>query len=160
MTYVPESPVAISRAGVGARTEGTAIMRGKPMTVMDYRTQDGLADYGFSIEFLSDAGWRVYPIFQPFHQSHDDSLQLPYQSIDHNGRRYVNWSSRLDNLGEARTVAALWAELIHRYQGTPQQRRTPTGSDRLGDVSGAGGSDPGHPDRNYAKEPTLMGRLV
>jgi hypothetical protein len=92
------------------------------MAVMDYRTQDGLADFGFSIEFQSDIGWRVYTIFQPFHHDHDDNLQLPQQSIDRNGRRYVNWSSKLDSLGDAKTVAALWAELIHRYQRTQEQR--------------------------------------
>jgi len=79
------------------------------MAVMDYRTQDGLADYGFSIEFQSDVGWRVYIIFEPFHQSHDDSLKSPYQSIDGDERRYVDWSPKLDNLGEAKTVASLWA---------------------------------------------------
>ncbi len=115
------------------------------MAVMDYRTQDGLADYGFSIEFQSDAGWRVYIIFQPFHQGHDDSLQLPYQSIDGDGRRYVNWSSKLDSLGDAKTVAALWAELIQRYQPSQEQRRaTPADPDRLGDTGGAGGPGAGH----------------
>lgn len=85
------------------------------MTVMDYRTQDGLAHYGFSIEFELDVGWRIYIIFQPLYED-QDSLQPPYQSIDHDERRYVNWSSRIDSLGEARTVAALWAELIQRCQ--------------------------------------------
>jgi hypothetical protein len=86
------------------------------MAVMDYRTQDGLADYGFSIEFQPGEGWRAYTIFMPFYQDHNDSPQLPYQSIDCNGRRYVNWSAKLNSLGDARTVAALWAELIQRYQ--------------------------------------------
>ena len=95
------------------------------MTVMDYRTQDGLADYGFSIEFQPDGGWRVYIIFLPFSYDHDDSPQLPYQSIDHNGRRYVDWSSKLDSLGDAKKVAELWAELIHRYQRTHGQKGPP-----------------------------------
>jgi hypothetical protein len=47
------------------------------MAVMDYRTRDELADYGFSIEFQLDIGWRVYIIFQLFHYGHDNSLQLP-----------------------------------------------------------------------------------
>ncbi len=38
------------------------------MVVRDYRTQDGLADYGFSIEFQSDVGWRVYIIFDLPHE--------------------------------------------------------------------------------------------
>jgi hypothetical protein len=90
---------------------------------MDYRTQDGLADYGFSIEFQPDVGWRVYIVFQPFNQGRHDNLQLPYQSIDHNGRHYVNWSAEIANLGDARTIAALWAELIQRYQATQEQRK-------------------------------------
>jgi hypothetical protein len=92
------------------------------MPVMDYRTQDGLAEYGFSIEFESGLGWRVYIIFEPFHQGHNDNLRLPYQSIDRDGRRYVDWSSKLDGLGDAKTVAALWAELVERYQRTKEQR--------------------------------------
>ena len=74
------------------------------MTVMDYRTQDGLADYGFSIEFQSDVGWRVYIIFEPSHQDHDDRLKSPYQSIDGDERRYVDWSPKLDNIGEAKRL--------------------------------------------------------
>ena len=91
------------------------------MVVTDYRTRDGLADYGFSIEFHSDAGWRVYIIFAPFLQGHHDSLDLPHQSIDRDGRRYVDWPSKLNSLGEAKTVAALWAELA-QHQRTQQQR--------------------------------------
>jgi hypothetical protein len=83
---------------------------------MDYRAQDGFAHYGFSIEFQPGAGWRVYIVFLPFDQNHDDNTRLPYQSIDFNGRRYVNWSAKLDSLGEARTVAALWAELVQHNQ--------------------------------------------
>ena len=86
------------------------------MAVMDYQTQDGLAHYGFSIEFRSDVGWRVYIAFHPFCRNYEDSLQLPYHAVDGNGRRYVNWPSKLDSLGDAKTVAALWAELICKYE--------------------------------------------
>jgi hypothetical protein len=92
------------------------------MTIMEYRTEDGLAHYGFSIEFQSVVGWRVYIIFVPFHQDQEDSTDLPYQSIDGDGRRYADWSSKLDSLGDARSVAALWAELAQRYQRTQEQR--------------------------------------
>jgi hypothetical protein len=62
------------------------------MAVMDYRTRDGCVDYGFSIDYEPSRGWRVYIIFQPFHQGHVDNLILPYQSVDDKGRRYVDWS--------------------------------------------------------------------
>ena len=86
------------------------------MAVMGYRTQDGLTDYGFSIEFHSDAGWRVYIVFEPLYEDDYSSSNLPYQAIDSRGRRYINWPSKIEGLGEAKTIAALWAELIHRYQ--------------------------------------------
>ncbi|MGH3718472.1 MAG: hypothetical protein ACRDRI_06420 [Pseudonocardiaceae bacterium] len=86
------------------------------MAVMDYRTRDGLADYGFSVEFQPAIGWRVYIIFKPLCQGGDGKSQCPYQATDHNGRSYVNWPAKLDNLGDAKTVAALWAEIDERYQ--------------------------------------------
>ena len=137
------------------------------MTVMDYRTRDGLAEYGFSIDFEPARGWRVYIIFQPFRQE-DDSLSLPYQAIDSNGRRYVDWPEKLDSLGDAKTVAGLWAEeaqryhrtqkqrslhveLIERHRRTQEQRRTtPAGPDRLADAVGAGETGPGHQDHGLA----------
>jgi hypothetical protein len=100
--------------------------KGKTMAVMGYRTQDGFADYGFSLEFQPDTGWRIYIIFQPSCDGDTDNLQLPYQSFDRSGRCYVNWSSRLDSLGEAKTVAALWAELAQRYQCAQERRRDNT----------------------------------
>ena len=92
------------------------------MVVMDYRTRDGLADYGFSIEFISDVGWRVYVIFQPFSRSLHQSQDLSYQAIDDKGRRYVDWSQKLNSLGEAKTVAGLWAELVDHYRRDQAQK--------------------------------------
>ncbi len=88
------------------------------MTVIDYHTKDGLADYGFSIEYQPNLGWRVYIVFLFYYQGHENQLHLPYQSVDRNGRKYVNWSAKIDSLGDARTVAALWAELVHRHLRT------------------------------------------
>ncbi|MGH3478163.1 MAG: hypothetical protein ACRDRY_01305 [Pseudonocardiaceae bacterium] len=125
------------------------------MAVMDYRTQDGLADYGFAIEFQPNGGWRVYIIFLPLHQDYDDGRQLPYQSIDRHGRRYVNWSSKLDSLGEAKTVAALWAELVQRYQRSQERTRaSPAGPDRPGDAV-TDTSSPGHSSRSPTPHPAL-----
>lgn len=91
------------------------------MAVMDYRTRDGLVEYGFSIEFEPAGGWRIYIMLDPFCKDQDDTPQLPYQSVDNDGRRYVDWSSKLDNLGDAKTVAAVWAELVQRYQRAQEE---------------------------------------
>lgn len=119
--------IVTEKRATAKQTNRHASQERSAMAVMDYRTQDGLADYGFSIEFQPERGWRVYIIFLPHHQVHDKGVELPYQSIDHHGRRYVNWSAKLDTLGDAKTVAALWAELVQHYQPTPKllrQRRT------------------------------------
>jgi len=94
------------------------------MAVMDYQTRDGLDNYSFAIEFLPDIGWRVYVVFQPF-RLHDDGTALPHQSIDRNGRRYVDWPVRIDYLGDARTVAAAWAELIQRDRRAEVRAKNP-----------------------------------
>ncbi len=69
------------------------------MVVMAYTTQDRLAHYGFSIELRSDAGWRVYIVFLPYQQNHDENPFLSYLSTDLDERRYVNLSGRIDSLG-------------------------------------------------------------
>jgi hypothetical protein len=97
-------------------------VKGKTMAVMSYRTEDGFADYGFSLEFEAPVGWRIYIGFTPVYPSDDDELRLPYQSIDDYGRRYINWPSKLDSLGDAKTVATLWAEVIHRYMQHTRER--------------------------------------
>jgi hypothetical protein len=90
-------------------------MEGTAMAVMDYWTQDGHANYGFSIEFQPDKGWRVYIVFRPLYQDKSNSSKLPHQTTDDSGRSYVNWPARIDSLGDAKTVAALWAENTERY---------------------------------------------
>jgi hypothetical protein len=92
------------------------------MVVMDYRTRDGCTNYGFSIEPQPDDGWRVYIIFRPLRYASDHALQLPYQSVDNKGRCYVDWPSRLDSLGEAKTIAGLWAELVEPYRRAQEQK--------------------------------------
>lgn len=132
------------------------------MAVMDYKTRGGFAEYGFSIEFQPNVGWRVYIIFEPFRQNRNDSRGLPYESVDRDGRRYVDWPSKLDGLGEAKTVAALWAERAERYQRTEEQRAlyvelferyertqkerraTPAGSDCLDAAVAAGEAGTGY----------------
>ena len=95
------------------------------MAVMDYWTQDGLTNYGFSIEFQPDTGWRVYIVFQPLYQDNDDNSNLPHQAPDGSGRSYVDWPARIDSLGDAKTVAVLWAENTERY--TRQRIRSSNG---------------------------------
>jgi hypothetical protein len=136
------------------------------VTVVDYQTKDGLAEFGFSVEFQPNIGWRVYIIFDPFHWGRDHDTDLPYQSVDHAGRRYVNWSSKIDTLGEAKTVAGIWAELtqraqreraahvelIQRHLNTEKQKRPPASAQPKTMVN-AGEAGPG----NQHHAPTVPG---
>lgn len=105
----------------------SADRKGRVMAVMDYQTSDGLANYGFSIEFHPGLGWRIYIIFDPVRKGQTDILQFPYESLDNNGRRYVDWP-KLDSLGDAKTVAELWAELVHHHQRTQGEHHLHVGS--------------------------------
>jgi len=100
------------------------------MVVMDYHTRDGLSDYGFSIEFQYNLGWRVYIVFQSPHHIEGEDVRSPYQAVDRDGRHYVNWAGKLGSLGEAKTVAALWAEIDQRYQRTQGADRNLNEADR------------------------------
>ncbi len=95
------------------------------MAVMDYWTQNGLANYGFSIEFQPGTGCRVYIVFRPRYQDNDDNSNLPHRTTDGSRRSYVEWPARIDSLGDAKTVAALWAENTERY--TRERSRSSNG---------------------------------
>jgi hypothetical protein len=139
------------------------------MTVVDYQTRDGLDEFGFSVEFQSNTGWRVYIIFEPFTWSDGQEMNLPYQSVDHEGRRYVNWSSKIDTLGEARTVAEIWAELVQRTQReraihvelmrrqSPQQRQEASPTTRPKTVRNTSGAGRGHPERSLDADCCFQG---
>jgi hypothetical protein len=86
------------------------------------QTSDGRAQFGFSIEFQPNIGWRVFIIFDPFHRGRDRPLDLPYQSIDNAGRRYVDWPPKIDTLDEAKIVARIWAELAQRDRRAQEER--------------------------------------
>ncbi|HKS51991.1 MAG TPA: hypothetical protein VJS67_08990 [Pseudonocardiaceae bacterium] len=91
------------------------IRKGGDMVVMAYRTHDHIADFGFSLEYQPEIGWRVYVVFY-HHRINDRARRFPYQSVDRNGRHYVDWDGRIGSLGEARIVAELWAEIVKDYQ--------------------------------------------
>ena len=91
------------------------------MAVMDYRTRDGLATYGFSIEPHPGAGWRVYIMFIPSFQG-NNIPNLPYEAVDDKRGHYVNWPAKLDSLAEARTVAGIWTELAEQYRRAQERK--------------------------------------
>ncbi len=82
--------------------------------VVYYRTKDGKADYGFSIERQSDGNFRAYIVSQPGYGSRDTCLHATHRLID-GDRYYVCWAGTLATEAQARQVAALWADCTQKY---------------------------------------------
>lgn len=85
-----------------------------------YRTRDGRADYGFSIERQSDGTYRPYIASQPDYGSRSAGAHETHRLSD-GGRKFVCWDRALHSEEEARTVAGLWADATQNYIRTGQR---------------------------------------
>lgn len=100
-----------------------------------YRTRDNRANFLFSFERQPDGCYRAYILRQPGYGRLPADLHTTHRLRDGRGRLYVCWTSPLRSEQEARTVAALWADLtqvylrtgksIDRQTAEPRQRRRP-----------------------------------
>jgi len=79
-----------------------------------YRTRDGLADYRFSIERQTNGAYRVFILAQPSYGSKSTAAHATHR-LSAGGRHYVCWNRPLRSEGEAKTVAALWADATQQY---------------------------------------------
>ena len=96
------------REDSGPRVEGPEAQR------VWYRTRDGNADYGFSIERLAGGSHRVYITVQPTYASRSTHPRRTHRLVE-GGRAYVCWSGPIRTAAEARMVAAAWADATQRY---------------------------------------------
>jgi len=79
-----------------------------------YRTKDGQADYSFNIERQRDGTWRPYIERQPSYQGRADDGHVTHRLSD-GPRKYVCWDAPLRTEAEAKSVAALWADMTQKY---------------------------------------------
>ena len=79
-----------------------------------YRTKDGAADYGFSIEPQSDGTWRAYIASQPSYRNRPDDAHATHRLSD-NSRKFVCWTTSLKSKSEAERIAGLWADKTQEY---------------------------------------------
>lgn len=86
----------------------------RPSRVVYYRTKDGKADYGFSIERQTTGSYIIYIVSQPNYGSRDTSMHATHR-LGGGDRRYVCWAGTLNTEEEARQVAALWADSTQEY---------------------------------------------
>jgi len=84
-----------------------------------YRTRDGAADYGFSIERCGGE-YRVYITRQPAYGRRDTSLDATHRLRD-GGRYYVCWTRPIRSVEDAKAVARAWAESTQRYVRSGQR---------------------------------------
>lgn len=80
--------------------------------VIYYRTRDGNADYGFSIERVAGDGYRAYIV-----SGAAFGRYTPHQ-LSAGGRFYVCWSTPLRSVKAVRVVAARWADATQEYLRT------------------------------------------
>ena len=101
-----------------ARAVQAAASSGDQQTVrvpiVYYRTKDGIADYGFSIERQPDGTYRAFIVSQPGYGSRPTGAHETHR-LTARGRYYVCWNHPLRTEEEAKTVAALWADASQEY---------------------------------------------
>lgn len=85
------------------------------MRTIYYRTRDGQADYGFSIERRSNGTYRPYIVSQPDYGSRATGAHATHRLTDSGGRQYVCWNRPLQNEEDAKQVAATWADATQQY---------------------------------------------
>lgn len=79
-----------------------------------YRTKDGRADYGFSLEEQNDGSLRAYVDSMPSYGSRSTSLTTTHRLPDGN-RYYVCWSKKIYNEDGLKTVVASWSDKTQEY---------------------------------------------
>ena len=89
-----------------------------------YRTRDGLADYGFSLERQSDGAWRAYIESAPSYGLRSGDQNLTHRLRD-GSRWYVCWTGRFETETQARAVASRWADRTQRYIRTGKRFEEP-----------------------------------
>jgi hypothetical protein len=88
---------------------------GSTMRRIYYRTRDGQNDYEFSIESQGDGTYRTYIVSQPGYGMRTTGAHETHRLTDGSGRKYVCWTGQLRSEGEARHVAATWADATQEY---------------------------------------------
>jgi hypothetical protein len=112
---VISAPPRVPRPPVPAQP-GTApiLSNGRTGSRVLYRTRDGRADYGFSIEQQPDGTWRTYIVSQPGYGNRASDAHSTHRLTD-GDRKYVCWDSPLRTLAQAKQVAGLWADATQEY---------------------------------------------
>jgi hypothetical protein len=89
--------------------------------IIYYRTCDGRADYGFSIERQPNGSYRPYIISQPSYCSRATGAHETHRLTSAGGRVFVCWDRALQSEEAAKKVAARWADNTQRYIQTGQR---------------------------------------
>lgn len=81
-----------------------------------YRTKDGRADYGFSIERQSSGEYRAYITSQPSYQGREDDGHASHRYTDsRDNRKFICFEGNVKSEADAKKVAAVWADRTQEY---------------------------------------------
>lgn len=105
----------------------------------DPRYQVGHLRFVFTFRELAPGSWRVYIDRQVDYGGRASDAHSTHRLSD-GGRVYVCWSERIPTLGDAKRIAATWAECTAHYiatgvfqdPGRPPHRTTTTAERLLG----------------------------
>lgn len=87
---------------------------GKMKKKIYYRTKDGQADYGFSLEEQNDGSLRAYVDSMPNYGSRSTSLHTTHRLTD-GGRHYICWNRNLYDEEDLKKVVAVWSDATQTY---------------------------------------------
>lgn len=79
-----------------------------------YRTKDGRADYGFTLEEQNDGSLRAYVDSMPSYGSRSTSLHTTHRLTD-GGRHYICWDRKIYNEESLKAVVASWSDKTQEY---------------------------------------------
>lgn len=86
------------------------------MTKVIYRTKDGRADYGFSLERQADGEVRAYITSQPSYAGREQDGHSTHRYTDSRDQRhYICFTGSLRSEADAKKVAAAWADRTQEY---------------------------------------------
>ena len=120
---------------------------------ISYRSFDGAFDYQFTFTFVGGhEGWRVYIGRQPDYGGRSTDAHSTHR-LGIGSRPYVCWAGRLETLGDAKAVAALWADCTQNYL-RHGSFAVPAGRPPIGDRSNTVHLDTWQPTAANAQTPS------
>ena len=101
---VRDEPSAAPSSGTGRTVSGDVF----------YRSSNGRTDYKFRIQRIGSGSYRIYVLDHPSYGSRDTNNLVTHMLRDSHGP-YICFTGRIENVEQARNLAAAWADKTEAY---------------------------------------------